>query len=187
MGSLDGDADEHSGNSTNSTREVTVSQPFFLSEGCVKNTDYEKHDPGHRQERGEYSPGDSQPAARLSWHEAINYCQWLNEKSKINGLNDKNGSYRLASEAEYERAARGGLDQKRYPWGDTVPASEKNFYSATAAAGVEEGKANGYGIRQSTANVFSWIFDWYASYKDCGCSNRDPTSPTLGSVRVFLY
>ena len=56
-----------------------------------------------------------QPVAGVSWHEANRYCEWLGSQT--------GRAYRLPTEAEWELAARGGLEQKTFPWGDTPPQS----------------------------------------------------------------
>src|SRR5580698_11629530 len=54
-----------------------------------------------------------QPVAGVSWHEATRYCEWLSAQT--------GRAYRLPTEAEWELAARGGLEQKQFPWGDDLP------------------------------------------------------------------
>src|ERR1700722_6769097 len=56
-----------------------------------------------------------QPVTGVSWHEAIRYCEWLSSQT--------GRRYRLPTEAEWELAARGGLEQKPFPWGDDPPQS----------------------------------------------------------------
>ena len=65
-----------------------------------------------------------QPVAGPSWYEAVAYCEWLTAQTGKH--------YRLPTEAEWERAARGGLDQKNFPWGDDPPQSAPRLCHALA-------------------------------------------------------
>src|SRR5215472_12009979 len=84
--------------------------PFRLGPYQVTNAQYRRF----RQWDG--PPGLSDPAmpvTAVSWFDAVEYCQWLSAESGVH--------FRLPTEAEWEFAARGGLEQRRYPWGDDPP------------------------------------------------------------------
>jgi formylglycine-generating enzyme required for sulfatase activity len=85
-----------------------------------------------------------QPVAGVSWFDAVAYCEWR--------------GVRLPTEAEWECAARGGVEGKLYPWGDELPPS-------AAMAGpdrVRLGAPNGYGLYDMCTNVHEWCSDWYS-------------------------
>lgn len=125
------------------------------------------------------------PAVHISWKDARAYCRWA-------GL-------RLPTEAEWEYAARGGLEQKRFPWGDErEPRGEHRMNvwqgSFPSHNSLEDGwlgtcpvdafRANAYGLHNTSGNVWEWCSDWFArdaAPAEC-CS---PTGPRRGEAKVI--
>jgi len=126
------------------------------------------------------------PAIHVSWNDALAFCAWT-------------GS-RLATEAEWEYAARGGLVQRRFPWGDDLePGGEHrmNVFQGRFPAGntVADGypgtapvtafEPNGYGLHQMTGNVWEWTADWFDPAWYARSPRTDPQGSPAGTARVM--
>jgi len=111
------------------------------------------------------------PVVTVSWHEVSSYCEWL---SSATGKR-----YRLPSEAEWERAARGGAEGLLYPWGDappeTVPDYSKRWKLGPEPVGLYP--PNAYGLYNLSDNVHEWCSDWY----DDGYYEHSPERNPQGS------
>jgi formylglycine-generating enzyme required for sulfatase activity len=117
------------------------------------------------------------PAVGVSWHDAQAYCAWRSGDAS---------RCRLPTEAEWERAARGGLEGVRYPWGDEIPSwlPAAGRGSLARPWPVTLGPPNGYGVMGIAANVHEWCLDWYdARYYEASPA-RNPTGPPSGVRRA---
>ncbi len=129
---------------------------------------------------------DDHPVVHVSWRDANAYAEWIGK--------------RLPSEAEWECAARGGLDQKLYPWGNeltpagahrcniwqgTFPSDNRNEDGFYATAPVDQYEPNGYGLYNTTGNVWEWCSDWFSTTFHSVGSQVGPTGPATGSHRVI--
>ena len=128
----------------------------------------------------------NEPVCQVSWNDAAAYAKWAGK--------------RLPTEAEWEYGARGGLEQKKYSWGDELRPAGKpvanwwqgNFPDRNTGedgfvgrAPVESFPANGYGLYDVTGNVWEWCADWYADDYYLKSARDDPRGPDDGKERVI--
>ena len=119
-----------------------------------------------------------QPVVGISWFEAIHYCDWLRE---VTGK-----PVRLPSEAEWERAARGGVEGKLFPLGNDPPESLPGYASRwrDGPEPVAQSPANGFGLYDICANVHEWCSDWYQAGYYAVSPARNPRGPQQGERRA---
>ena len=121
--------------------------------------------------------GASLPVVGVSWHDAVVYCAW---RSTVDA------PVRLPTEAEWERAARGGREGWRYPWGDAIPAwvPDGGRGPRPAPWPVSLGDPNDFGVFSITTNIHEWCADWHAREFYAVSPTRNPIGPPAGTRRA---
>jgi formylglycine-generating enzyme required for sulfatase activity len=110
----------------------------------------------------------------VSWLDAVAYCAWL---SSMTG-----SPYRLPTEAEWERAARGGAEGMLFPWGDDPPTSRRDYSTRwkTGSEPVGQSQPNDFGLFDMCENVHEWCSDWYGPDYYAISPERNPQGPEEG-------
>jgi formylglycine-generating enzyme required for sulfatase activity/serine/threonine protein kinase len=116
------------------------------------------------------------PVVYVTWEQALAYCEW------------RGGS--LPSEAQWEKAARGGLQDALYPWGDAAPTCQRANYWGIEGGCVGDTspvgllRPNGYELYDMAGNVWEWVWDWRQDdYYTTRTSWKNPLGPANGSKR----
>ena len=148
------------------------------------------------------------PVMNITWYDAADYCNWLSERDGLEKaydgsyrLNTAKNGYRLPSEAEWEKAARGGLDRKMFAWGNEIPDGGKCNFSDIKSGfkyldtDIDDGwrntseigfyPPNSYGLYDMTGNVSEWCGDWYGEYYYASSPNKSPLGLQDGKLRAI--
>ncbi len=166
---------------------------FYIDKYEVTNADYAlfvqatgRRTPWHWA-KGQITPGQERwPAYNVDWNDAASFCAWAGK--------------RLPTEAEWEKAARGGLDRNLYSWGNEI--GETNGSAGEEGGGARQTKLarygfpngpapvgsykpNGYGLYDVTGNVWEWVSDWYTRDYYVISPLNNPGGPEDGTYKVI--
>jgi formylglycine-generating enzyme required for sulfatase activity len=153
--------------------------PFYMDEAEVTNERYAafvkatRHKLPYHWFKGEIPNGkEKHPVVNVSWDDAAAFCAWDGK--------------RLPTEAEWERACRGGAEGRMYPWGDTNPTARQAVFSIDGgAAAVCTKERNDFGLCDIIGNVWEWTADWYDRNYYEVAPDSNPPGPAKGIYRVL--
>jgi formylglycine-generating enzyme required for sulfatase activity len=155
---------------------------FLLAACQVTNADYARfvREAGAPQPpfwRDSNFKDEVQPVAAVSWFEASSYCEWLSERS--------GRRFRLPTEGEWERAARGGVEGKQFPWGDAPPQSLPDYSKRWQNGPEPVGRyaPNAFGLYDIAENLHEWCSDWFDPGYYAVTPERNPRGPESGTRR----
>jgi len=173
----------------------TFIDAFYMDKNEVSNEQYARFAQSAGKPAPWYWPGgkvpkgdEKKPVHDVTWFEADAYC--------------KAAGKRLPTEAEWERAVRGGLDRKKFAWGDNAPGLGGNDPDAAPGGPAERTKqahvgfpfgtaevgsypANGFGLFDMVGNVWEWTNDWYDRDYYPVSPDRNPQGPSTGTYKVI--
>ncbi len=163
----------------------------FWPGGRVFPKDLNPYWKDERNHGGGTAGSENYPVLGVNWDSAVAYCNWLSART--------GKKYRLPTEAEWEKAAR-GTDQRRYPWGNRVDHSYAVFpvdasFVTAAPVGFFDGTRHGdtethsnaspYGAFDMGGNVMEWCQDWYRRNYYEMSPRKNPKGPETGAYRVL--
>lgn len=182
MGSSD--EDEDAGDDEKPAHWVYL-DAYYIGKYPVTNAQYRRftEDTGHPEPESwgdDDFNSDKQPVVGVSWKDAVSFCRWMSKKT--------GREYRLPTEAEWEKAAR-GTNGRKYPWGDEAPDSTLCNFNDEIGKTTEVGSypqgASPYGCQDMAGNVWEWCNDWYDEDYYKRSPQRNPQGPSSGGYRVL--
>ena len=140
--------------------------------------------------------GDNYPVDKVSWYDAVKFCNKLSDKSGFGRCYDestwecnfsKNG-FRLPTEAEWEYACRAGTETKYYTGNSVSELGSAGWYGSNSGHKIHpigQKEANNFGLYDMHGNVWEWCNDWYGKDYYSSSPSTNPTGPTSGFHRVM--
>jgi formylglycine-generating enzyme required for sulfatase activity len=179
MGSPATEPGRSSGTDFEKQHSVALTRGFWLCDHEVTQGEYETI---MGQNPSQFKGDANRPAEKVSWQEAVLYCEKLTQRERSFGRISVQHAYRLPTEAEWEYAARAGMTDMRYGGLDMLGWYNDNSDNQTWPVRLKA--PNPWGLYDMLGNVSEWCSDRFDVYY-LSARAVDPTGPTRGSDRVF--
>ena len=156
------------------TRQVTLTKPILMSAWPVTRRLWQLFQPDRYSIDEVRDLAGELPATKVTWFEGQAFCRFLSKRcGRI---------FRMPTEAEWEYAARGGIEGASHPWGNETPDETRCNYLHPRIVPVACYPANGYGVFDMVGNTLEWASDYYLadSYARTHADVVDPQGPGLG-------
>jgi formylglycine-generating enzyme required for sulfatase activity len=111
------------------------------------------------------------PVYNVDWKDSSAYCRWAGK--------------RLPTEAEWEKAARGGLEGQDFPWGDKITPADARFNVTSGPGPVGQFKPNAYGVYDMAGGVSEWVSDWFDRTYYEKSPEKNPLGPESGKYKLI--
>lgn len=205
-------ANERGGDDELPRRGVSIPYHFWMSRTEVTNFQYRRFFPRHQAKWAGTNyviDADSLPVVKVSWHQATEFCAFVNHSEKKAGRLPYGYEYRLPTEAEWEYACRAGTESYFY-WGDGYDDAAAEFANTfdkktantdgtlwteriymvdddgrRVSAPAGSYRPNAFGLYDMSGNVWEWCYDWYdpAAYRRLGTSAPIQNQPVMNRIR----
>jgi len=186
MGSDEGNPDEQL------VHTVQITRAFYLGRYEVTFDEYDRfcEDTGRTKADDEGRGRGKLPVIRVTWYDAVAYCNWLSEQHGLAPCYSGTGrltecdwtadGYRLPTEAEWEYAARGGQKSRGYLYAGSHDPDQVAWYEVNSRNEIQpvgQKQPNELGLYDMSGNLFEWCWDWYGSEYYASSPSQDPTGP----------
>jgi formylglycine-generating enzyme required for sulfatase activity len=180
---------------------VTITRPYNIGVYAVTYDEFDKFSEDIQKSivKSDVLERGNLPVSGVDWYDAVAYCNWLSEKAGFTPCYSGGGKatrcdfaangYRLPTEAEWEFAARGGVNSRGYRFSGSDDPDEVGWHAGNSGGKshpVGGKKANEIGIYDMSGNRWEWCWDWFEADYYASSPETDPTGPLTAPREAFV-